>query len=119
MTDLLPAGLLPQMGASLRVPESRVGYFVSAFAIASAVAAIPVTAALRRIPRRVALMTALAGFALFNGVTAISSSYSLTFATRLLVGVMGGALWSMLAGTRRGWCRPTAEPARSPSCLLA
>ncbi|MGN6677935.1 MAG: MFS transporter [Streptosporangiaceae bacterium] len=98
MTDLLPAGLLPQMGASLRVPDSLIGYLVSAFAIASAVAAIPVTAALSRIPRRVALIGALAGFALCNVVTAISPSYPLTFAARLLAGIMGGALWSMLAG---------------------
>ena len=98
VTDLLPVGLLPQMGASLGVPDSRIGYLVSAFAIASAVAAVPVTAATVRIPRRVALMGALVGFALCNGVTAISPSYPLTFAARLLAGVMGGALWSMLAG---------------------
>src|SRR6185437_13356760 len=84
VTDLLPAGLLRQMGASLRVPDSRIGYLVSAFAIASAVAAVPVTAALVRIPRRVALIGALVGFALCNGVTAISPSYPLTFAARLL-----------------------------------
>ena len=44
MTDLLPAGLLPQLSGSLHVPEARVGLLVSAFAIASALAAIPVTA---------------------------------------------------------------------------
>ncbi len=73
VTDLLPAGLLPQMGAALRVPEFRIGYLVSAFAIASAAAAIPATAALRRVPRPAALMAALAGFALCNAVTAVSS----------------------------------------------
>src|SRR5439155_26643843 len=41
VTDLLPAGLLPQMSSSLHVPEARVGLLVSAFAIASALAAIP------------------------------------------------------------------------------
>jgi len=98
MTDLLPAGLLPQMGAALHVSEAEIGYLVSAFAIASAAAAIPVTALLRRVPRRAALEAALVGFAVFDTVTAASSSYLLTFAARLLVGVMGGALWSMLAG---------------------
>jgi predicted MFS family arabinose efflux permease len=66
VTDLLPAGLLPQMGASLRVPDSRIGYLVTAFAIASAVAAVPVMAALVRIQRRVALIGALVGIALCN-----------------------------------------------------
>ena len=98
MTDLLPAGLLPQMSAGLRVPEPRIGLLVGVFAIASSLAAIPVTAAVRGLPRRPVLTGVLAGFALFDAVTAVSSSYLLTFAARLLAGVMGGTLWSMLAG---------------------
>ena len=98
VTDLLPAGLLPQMSTDLHVPEARVGLLVSAFAIASALAAIPVTALLRGLPRRPVLIGVLAGFALLNVVTAVSGWYPLTFAARLLAGVMGGTLWSMLAG---------------------
>jgi predicted MFS family arabinose efflux permease len=44
------------------------------------------------------LIWVLAGFALFNAATAVSGWYPLTFAARLLAGVMGGTLWSMLAG---------------------
>ena len=98
VTDLLPAGLLPQMSRALHVPEARVGLLVSAFAIASALAAIPVTALLRGLPRRPVLIGVLTGFALLNAVTAVSGWYPLTFAARLLAGVMGGTLWSMLAG---------------------
>jgi len=98
VTDLLPAGLLPQMSSSLRVPEARVGLLVSAFAVASALAAIPVTAVLRGLPRRPVLQWVLAGFALLDAVTAVSSWYPLTFLARLAAGVMGGTLWSMLAG---------------------
>lgn len=98
MTDLLPAGLLPQMSGALHVPAARIGLLVTAFAVTSALAAIPVTAALRTLPRRGVLIAVLVGFALFDAVTAVSSSYPLTFAARLLAGVMGGTLWSMLAG---------------------
>ncbi len=98
VTDLLPAGLLPAMSASLHVPEARIGLLVSAFAIASAVAAIPVTAVLRRLPRRAVLIAALSGFALCDAATAASSSYPVTFVIRLAAGVMGGTLWSLLAG---------------------
>ena len=98
MTDLLPAGLLPQMSRDLGVPEARVGLLVSAFAVASALAAIPVTAALRGLSRRPVLSVVLVGFGLFNAVTAASPWYPLTFAARLAAGVMGGTLWSMLAG---------------------
>src|SRR6266699_2876676 len=89
-TDLLPAGLLPQMSTALHVPEARVGLLVSAFAIASALAAIPVTALLRGLPCRAVLISVLTGFALLDAVTAVSGWYPLTFAARLLAGVMGG-----------------------------
>ena len=98
VTDLLPAGLLPQMSSALHVPEARIGLLVSAFAVASALAAIPVTAVLRGLPRRPVLQWVLAGFALLDAVTAVSSWYPLTVLARLAAGVMGGTLWSMLAG---------------------
>src|SRR5262245_38192381 len=118
LTDLLPAGVLPQMSASLRVPPQQIGYLVGAFAIASAAAAIPVTWALRRVPRRVALMAALAGFAACDAVTAMSSSYQLTFTARLLVGVMGGTLWSMLAVCAARMV-PPARRGRAVALVLA
>ena len=98
MTDLLPAGSLPQMSRDLHVSQTRIGLLVSAFALASALAAIPVTAAVRGLPRRPVLAGVLAGFAVLDAITAASSSYLLTFAVRLLAGIMGGTLWSMLAG---------------------
>jgi predicted MFS family arabinose efflux permease len=98
MTELLPAGLLPQMSGALQVPEARVGFLVTGYAVASFVTAIPLTAALRGLPRRPVLIGVLIGFALFNGVTAVSDLYAVTFAARLLAGAMGGTMWAMLAG---------------------
>ncbi|WP_225825523.1 MFS transporter [Streptomyces naphthomycinicus] len=98
LTELLPAGLLPVMAPPLGVAESRIGFLVTAYAAASFVAAIPVTAALRGLPRRPVLCGALLGFAVGNTLVALSSSYPLTVAARLLAGVMGGTLWAMLAG---------------------
>ncbi|WP_405798453.1 MFS transporter [Streptomyces longwoodensis] len=98
LTELLPAGLLPRMAPALGVPEARIGFLVTAYAVASFAAAIPVTALVRGLPRRPVLMGALLGFAASNAVVALSSSYTLTFAARVLAGVMGGTLWAMLAG---------------------
>jgi predicted MFS family arabinose efflux permease len=97
VTDLAPAGLLPGMSASLGVPEGRIGILVSGYAVASALGAIPLTALLRGLPRRRVLCSVLAGFALFDAMTAVSPSYVLTFACRLLAGALGGVLWAMLA----------------------
>ncbi|GAA3133182.1 MFS transporter [Streptomyces rameus] len=98
LTELLPAGLLPEMAPPLGVAESRVGFLVTAYAAASFVAAIPVTAALRGLPRRPVLCGALLGFAVSDTLVALSSSYPLTVAARLLAGATGGTLWAMLAG---------------------
>ncbi len=97
-TEQLPAGLLPQMSASLQVAVGRAGFLVTGYAAASVLAAIPVTAALRGLPRRPVLIGVLTGFALCNVVTAVSASYPLTFGARLLAGALGGTMWAMLAG---------------------
>ncbi|MES9524414.1 MFS transporter [Streptomyces capoamus] len=98
LTELLPAGLLPAMAPPLGVAESRIGFLVTAYAAASFTAAIPVTAALRGLPRRPVLCGALLGFAVSNALVALSSSYPLTVVARLLAGAMGGTLWATLAG---------------------
>ncbi|MFF1630711.1 MFS transporter [Streptomyces sp. NPDC058272] len=98
MTELLPAGLLPRMASALGVSEGRVGFLVTGYALASFLAAVPVTTALRGLPRRQVLIGTLVGFGCCNAVTAASSSYALTFVARLAAGVMGGTLWAMLVG---------------------
>jgi predicted MFS family arabinose efflux permease len=97
-TQLLPAGLLPQLGTALHVPQGRVGFLVSAYAAASLVTAIPLTAALRGLRRRRLLIGVLGGFAVCNAVTAASSAYPMTFAARLVAGAMDGMLWALLVG---------------------
>jgi predicted MFS family arabinose efflux permease len=98
MSQLLPAGLLPQLGASLHVSQGQVGLLVSVYALASFLSAIPLTAALRGLPRRPVLIGVLTGFALCNAVTAASSSYPLTLSARLLAGAVDATLWAMLVG---------------------
>jgi len=98
LTEALPAGLLPQMAAGLGVGEAWVGQLVSVYALGSLLAAIPLTAATRRCHRRPLLLLAIAGFALANTVTAVSASYPLILAARLLAGVSAGLLWALLAG---------------------
>lgn len=98
LTELLPAGLLPEMAPALGVSEARVGFLVTGYAAASFLAAVPLTAALRGLPRRRVLAGALTGLAASDALVAVSSSYPLSFAARLVAGAMGGLLWAMLAG---------------------
>lgn len=98
LTEALPAGLLPQIGAGLMVSESLAGQLVTIYAIGSLVAAIPLMAATQGVRRRPLLLAAIAGFAIANTVTTLSTSYTLTMVARFLAGVSAGLLWALLAG---------------------
>ncbi|AEY92605.1 MFS transporter [Streptomyces olivaceoviridis] len=101
LTETLPAGLLPGMSHDLRVSESATGQTVTVYAIGTALTAIPLTAATAAWRRKRLLLTAVAGFALANTVTAVSSVYGLTMVARFLAGVAAGLAWSLLAGYAR------------------
>ncbi|MFG2460097.1 MFS transporter [Streptomyces sp. NPDC048523] len=118
LTELLPAGLLPRMAPALGVPEARIGFLVTGYAAASFAAAIPLTALLRGLPRRRVLVGALLCFAVSNAVVALSSSYPLTFAARLVAGCAGGTLWAMLAGYAARMV-PAARRGRAVAIVLA
>lgn len=98
LTEALPAGLLPQIGAGLSVSEALAGQLVTIYAVGSLVAAIPLTAATRGMRRRPLLLLAIIGFALANTVTAVSADYTLTMLARFIAGVSAGLLWALLAG---------------------
>jgi predicted MFS family arabinose efflux permease len=98
LTEALPAGLLRQISADLRISESLAGQLVTIYAIGSLVAAIPLTAATRSMRRRPLLIGAIGGFAIVNMVTALSDSYPIIMAARFLAGVSAGLLWALLAG---------------------
>lgn len=101
ITETLPAGLLPQMAAGLGVSTSLSGQTVTAYALGSALTAIPLTVATQSWRRRSVLLFTIAGFLVFNSITALSSNYVLTFVARFFAGVSAGLAWSILAGYAR------------------
>ncbi|MFD4690134.1 MFS transporter [Streptomyces sp. NPDC058463] len=101
LTETLPAGLLTAMSDDLRVSESATGQTVTIYAIGTALTAIPLTAATAGWRRKGLLLTAMAGFALANTVTAVSSVYELTMVARFVAGVAAGLAWALLAGYAR------------------
>ncbi|MGO4740353.1 MFS transporter [Bosea sp. 2KB_26] len=98
MTEVMPAGLLPQMSGSLGIAESMAGQFVTAYAAGSLITAIPLMTLTQAMRRRKLLLVAIVGFALVNMVTAISDHYWLTLAARVLAGMFGGVVWALLVG---------------------
>lgn len=98
LTEALPAALLPQMAGDLGVSQAWIGQTVTAYAIGSLAAAIPLVTATRGMRRRPLLMAAVLGFALANSVTALSDSFTLIMAARVVAGMAAGLLWALLAG---------------------
>ncbi|MGY8606057.1 MFS transporter [Gluconobacter cerinus] len=101
MTETLPAGLLPQIGASLHISPALAGQMVTAYALGSLSAAIPLTLATQRWRRRRVLLLAIMGFVIFNSITAFSTHYGVTLVARYGAGAAAGLAWALLAGYAR------------------
>ncbi|MEO7072907.1 MAG: MFS transporter [Rhodanobacter sp.] len=102
LSELVPSGILPQMTEGLGVEESEIGFLVGVYALASAVAAIPLISATLAVNRKALLMALLVGFAVSNIVVGVSSSYAVIIAARIVGGICAGVMWPMIAayGTR-------------------
>ena len=102
LSELVPSGILPQMTEALGVEESEVGFLVGVYALASAIAAIPLISATLAFNRKTLLMVLLIGFAASNIVVGFSSSYAVIIAARIVGGICAGVMWPMIAayGTR-------------------
>lgn len=101
LTETIPAGLLPHIVEGLNISKGMAGQLVTLYAIGSLVAAIPFAMFTAGMRRRPLLLAIIAGFLVFNTITAISSSYTLTLVARFFAGVAAGAAWGMIAGYAR------------------
>nr|WP_218170167.1 MFS transporter [Pseudomonas costantinii] len=106
VTETLPAGLLPLISDGLAISPSMAGQMVTAYALGSVLAVIPMTIATRSWRRRNVLLLTIVGFLLFNSITALSSHYGVTLVARFFAGVAAGLAWSLLAGYARRMVAP-------------
>ncbi|GAA1855772.1 MFS transporter [Microlunatus capsulatus] len=106
-TETMPAGLLPQVAAGLGTTEGAAGQLVSAYALGTVVATIPLVAATRGLRRKPVLLVGIAGFLVVNTATALAGGIGSALVVRLLAGAFSGLLWGMLAGYARRITPPT------------
>ena len=109
MTETVPAGLLPQISQDLGVSTSMAGQLVTAYALGSLLAAIPLTVATRGWRRRKALLASVIGFLLFNTLSTFSRDYSLTLVARFFAGAAAGLAWGLIAGYARRMVEPALQ----------
>lgn len=101
LTETLPAGLLGHIASGLQVSEAMAGQLVTAYALGSLLAAIPLVTLTQGWRRRRVLMLAVLGFGVFNTVMAVSEHYTLTLVARFMCGVAAGLAWGVIAGYAR------------------
>ncbi len=97
-TETMPAGILPQIAAGMGTSEGVVGQYVSAYALGTIVATVPVIALTRGLRRKPLYLWGIVGFFLANTVTALSSEIALSLVARFVAGGFSGMLWGLFAG---------------------
>ncbi|WJV50703.1 MFS transporter [Streptomyces flavofungini] len=96
--EILPIGLLPEIGHSFRVTDGTAGLTMTMPGFLAALSAPLVTTATARVDRRLMLCVFMALLALANFVAAVAPAYWLVLVSRVLVGVTIGGFWSIGAG---------------------
>ncbi len=101
LSETLPAGLLDQIADGMHISQAMAGQWVTAYALGSLLTAIPLVTLTQGWYRRRALLLAIVGFVLFNGLTAVSTSNTLTLVLRFFTGAAAGLAWGLIAGHAR------------------
>lgn len=116
LTEALPGGLLACNADGLNVSEAVAGQTVTAYAVGSLVAAIPLTVWVQGWCRRPTLLAAIVGFLVFNTVTALSANFRVTLFARFVAGIAAGVAWGILAGYDR---RMVTAPLKGKALAVA
>ncbi|MBP6116719.1 MAG: MFS transporter [Neisseriaceae bacterium] len=109
LTETLPAGLLPQISQDLAISEAYAGQMITLFALGALISVIPLVALTQNWNRKSVLMLAIAGFLIFNTITALSQHYGIILAARLFGGMSAGLCWGLLAGYARRLVHPALQ----------
>lgn len=94
-TELIIAGLLPDIAGSLGVSQSQAGLLVTVFAVGMIVGAPAMAIATLRMPPRATLVAALVVFAAAHFAAALSDQFSVQLIARFVAGVATGTFWAV------------------------
>ncbi len=94
-TEFVIAGLLPELSTGLGVSTSRAGLLITAFAVGMIIGAPTMALATLRLPQRQTLILALSVFSLGHVVAALSTSFTVVLAARVVTALATGAFWSV------------------------
>ncbi|PZG16543.1 MFS transporter [Micromonospora craterilacus] len=104
--EALPIGLLLPMAVDLTVSPSQVGLLVTAYGAVVTVASVPLTAMVRKVPRRRLLSALLAGFVVSTAITVFASTFTLILAARMATAVTHALFWAVVVPAAAELFRP-------------
>ncbi|MFC3994280.1 Cmx/CmrA family chloramphenicol efflux MFS transporter [Nocardiopsis sediminis] len=108
-SELMLAGLLPEIATDLGVSIPDAGLLISGFAVGMLVGAPVLAVATLRLPRRTTLLALLAVFAATHAIGALAPGYGLLMATRVVGAFAYAGFWAVAAVTAIGLVAPTAR----------
>lgn len=117
-TEILPIGLLTSIGDSFGISDGTAGLMMTLPGILAAVAAPTVTVTTGRIDRRRMLGALILLLALANFLAAIAPGYWLMLVSRVLVGLVIGAFWSIGSGLAARLV-PEAQAGRATAVIFS
>ncbi len=97
-TEILPIGLLTEIGADFTISDGMAGLMMTLPGLLAAIAAPLVTVAAARIDRRLLLCGCTLLLVLANMVAASAPQFWVVLASRVLIGITIGGYWSIAAG---------------------
>lgn len=96
-SEFMPVGLLTDIGASFGTDEATTGMLVSVYAWAVMILSVPLMIVATRLDFRRLLIVVLAVFLLGQVLTALSNSYWMLMASRLVVACAHSVFWAIAA----------------------
>ncbi len=116
LNETVPAGLLPDMAASLGRSESVVGQTITVYALATALTVVPLNTVLKDVGRRTVLVDSLAVFVAGNLTVALSTSFTVILIARSVTGIAAGLVWANIGGVA---ARLVPEGSRGTAIAIA
>ncbi len=96
-SEFMPVGLLTDIGASFGTDEATTGMLVSVYAWAVMILSVPLMIVATRLDFRRLLIVVIAVFLLGQVLTALSNSYWMLMASRLVVACAHSVFWAIAA----------------------
>jgi predicted MFS family arabinose efflux permease len=97
-TEILPIGILTTIGAAYQISDGTAGLMMTMPGLLAAVAAPTVTVSTARLDRRLMLCVLMLVLALADFLAAAAPAYWVMVVSRILVGFVIGAFWSIGSG---------------------